>query len=149
MGFSLHLVLQTRLCSSLLAFISIVYGIAWAHHKMCFPSPTYHLMEKQVIRTGHRILDKSTINRKLQLHQDHVKALVHKYTDVSLPDLQTVTLITLGLFGFLHWDDLSQLRLSDLLFYHGHLALFLQKRKNDQFREGPWIYRVTQKSTPV
>ena len=109
MGVSLYLALQTTLCSSLSAFNSIVYGTAWAQHKMCFPAPTDYPMAKQVIKEGRRILGKSVINRTLPLQQDHVRALVHKYTDVSLPDLQIVTLITLGFFGFLRWNDLSQL----------------------------------------
>ena len=80
MAVSLYLALQTRrLCSSLSAFNSIVYGIAWAHHKMCFPVPTDHPMAKQVVKAGRRILGKSAINRKLPLQQDHVRALVHKY----------------------------------------------------------------------
>ena len=148
MGFSLHLALQTRPCSSLSAFDSIVYGIALVHQKMCFPAPTDHPMAKQVLKAGPRILGKSAINRKLSLQQDHVRALVHKYIDASLPDLQIVTLITLGSFGFLCWDNLSQLRLSDLFFYHDHLVLFLEKRKNDQFREGSWIYSATSTGSP-
>ena len=148
MGVSLYLALQTRLCSSLSAFNSIVYGIAWAHHKMCFPVPTDDPMAKQVVKEGRRILGKSAINRKLPLQQDQERALVHKYIDASLPDLQIVTLTTLGFFGFLRWDDLSQLRFSDLFFYHDHLALFLEKRKNDQFREGSWIYIAISKGSP-
>ena len=77
-----------------------------------------------------------------------MRVLVYKYIDASLPDLQIVTLIILGFFGFLRWDDLSQLRFSDLFFYHDHLALFLEKRKNDQFREGSWIYIATSKGSP-
>ena len=72
MGVSLYLAFHTRLCSSLSAFNSIVYSIAWAHHKMCFPVPTDHPVAKQVVKAGHRILGKSTINRKLPLQQDHI-----------------------------------------------------------------------------
>ena len=86
-------------------------------------------MAKQVIKAGRRILGKSAISRKLPLQQDHIRVLVHEYIDVSLPDLQIVTLITLAFFGFLRWDDLSQLRLSDLFFYHDHLALLLEKKE--------------------
>ena len=109
MDFSLYLALQTRLCSSLSAFNFIVYGIAWGHHKMCFPAPTDHPMAKQMIKAGCRILGKSAINRKLPLQQDHLRALLHKYIGASLPDLQIVALITLGFFGFFRLDDLSQL----------------------------------------
>ena len=118
------------------AFESAVYGVVWAHHKMCLTSPTSHPMTKQVIKADRRILGKSTINRKLPLKQEHVRALVLKYGNSNLPDLQIVTLITLRFVGFFRWDDLSQLKFSDLFFYPDHLAVFLEKRKNDQFREG-------------
>ena len=144
-GFCLYLALQTRLCSSISAFESAVYGVVWAHQKMCLTSPTSHPMTKQVIKAGRRILGKSTINRKLPLKQEHVRALVIKYGNSNLPDLQIVTLITLGFVGFFRWDDLSQLKFSDLFFYPDHLAVFLEKRKNDQFREG---YTAASRSLP-
>ena len=45
-GFCLYLALQTRLCGSISAFESVVYGVVWAHHKMCLTSPTSHPMTK-------------------------------------------------------------------------------------------------------
>ena len=57
-----------------------------------------------------------------------------------LDDLQTLTLITLGFVGFLRWNDLIQLTTSDIVFYKGHAAVFLEKRKNDQYREGSWVH---------
>ena len=42
--------------------------------------------------------------------------------------------------GFLRWDDLINLNTSDLSFHNNHLAIFLEKRKNDQFRDGLWIF---------
>ena len=41
-SFCLFLALQTRLCGSISAFESIVYGVVWAHHKTCLTSPTSH-----------------------------------------------------------------------------------------------------------
>ena len=42
--------------------------------------------------------------------------------------------------GFLRWNDLINLNISDLSFHDNHLAIFLEKHKNDQFREGSWIF---------
>ena len=53
-----------------------------------------------------------------------------------MADLQVAALFALGFFGFLRWDDLSHLTPENLVFAPTHLALFLEKRKNDQFREG-------------
>ena len=65
--------------------------------------------------------------------------LFNKFYHSSLDDLQTLTLITLGFVGFLRWDDLIQLTTGDV-FYKDHAAVFLEKRKNDQNREGSWVY---------
>ena len=71
-----------------------------------------------------------------------------KYGNSDLPDLQIVTLITLGFVGFFRWDDLSELKFSDLFFYLDHLVDFLEKWKNDQFREGSWAYIAASRSLP-
>ena len=54
----------------------------------------------------------------------------------SIADLQAAALFALGFFGFLRWDDLSRLTPENLVFTPTHLTIFLEKRKNDQFREG-------------
>ena len=46
---------------------------------------------------------------------------------------------TLGFAGFLRWDDLSQIKACDIDFHLGFVKIFLEKCKNDQFREGSWI----------
>ena len=73
-GFCLYLTLQTRLYGFISAIGSVVYGVVWAHHKMCLTFPTSHPLTKQVIKAGRRILGKSTINIKLPLKQEHVRA---------------------------------------------------------------------------
>ena len=53
-----------------------------------------------------------------------------------LMDLQKLCLMTLGFHGFFRWNDLHQLRVPDVRFSDGYVAIFLEGRKNDQFREG-------------
>ena len=86
------------------------------------------------------MLGSLTVNRKLPLLRSHLKMLIEKYKFASLAFLQILTLITLGFVGFLRWDDLINLKISDLSFHDNHLAIFLEKRKIDQFREGSWIF---------
>ena len=66
--------------------------------------------------------------------------LQDKFAHNNLAELQIVTLITLGFVGFFQWDELSALMCSDLKFYTNYMVVFLEKRKNDQFREGSWAY---------
>ena len=58
----------------------------------------------------------------------------------SLADVQVGVIFAMGFFGFLRWDDLSNLAVDDLLFVDSHVLLFLLQRKNDQFREGSKVF---------
>ena len=66
----------------------------------------------------------------------------------SLADLQVAVIFAMGFFGFLRWDDLSNLAVEDLLFADSHVALFLLQRKNDQFREGSWVFIARSEVAP-
>ena len=48
--------------------------------------------------------------------------------------------VSLGFFGFLRWDDLRHLSVDSFYFADSHVAIFLEKRKNDQFHVGSWSY---------
>ena len=48
--------------------------------------------------------------------------------------------MSLGFAGFLRWDKVHRLRKQDLHFYSGHMAVFMESRKTDQFREGHWVF---------
>ena len=66
----------------------------------------------------------------------------------SLADVQVAVIFAMGFFGFLRWDDLSNLAVDDLLFADSHVALFLLQRKNDQFREGSWVFIARSEAAP-
>ena len=57
-------------------------------------------------------------------------------------------LFALGFFGFLRWDDLRRLTVNNLQFEDSHLAIFLTQRKNDQFRQGSWVFIARSDSSP-
>ena len=57
-----------------------------------------------------------------------------------LPDLQTLVLITPGFFGLFRWDELSNLKVEDVVFHPDHMAIFMEKCKSNQFREGFWFF---------
>ena len=55
-------------------------------------------------------------------------------------EVQVAALFALRFFGFLRWGDLSRLTVDNLQFADTHLAIFLTQRKNDQFRNGSWVF---------
>ena len=138
--FNLSLLFQMKKGSSFSTFSGITSAVAWAHKKLGLYSPTESAMTKQLVRAGQRILGCATAKGKHPLKLKHVKALQDKFAYASLDQLQIVTLATLGFAGFLRWDDLSQIKACDIDFHLGFMKLFLEKCKNDQFREGSWIY---------
>lgn len=85
------------------------------------------------------------------LEVKHVKRLIDKFGTGDLSNLQTTCLVVLGFSGFLHWDDLSRQKRQDLEFGREYVRVFLEKRKNDQYREGSWILiaRISNPTCPV
>ena len=59
---------------------------------------------------------------------------------MDLGEVQVAALFALGFFGFLRWDDLSRLTVDNLQIADTHLAIFLTQGKNDQFRNGSWVF---------
>ncbi|CAH1277681.1 Hypp9761 [Branchiostoma lanceolatum] len=105
---------------------AVTFAVAWAHRKAGHPSPHTHPLPSQVLQAAKRILARPA-SEKLPL------------TPCNIRQLHSLCLIVVGFSGFLRWDDLSQLHVDGVSFCEGYAALFLEKRKNDQFREGHWI----------
>ena len=84
--------------------------------KFGLSSPANSLTAKQVINASHRILGKAHTNRNLPLEKQHSRFLFDKFAFAILDKIQILTLISLGFIGFLKWDDLSHIKLCDILF---------------------------------
>ena len=74
------LILQVRVCSSSSTFNSTFAGVPWAHKKMGLTSPTSNPLVMQLINAGHRILGKSTVNRKKPWLHSHMKMLLARFS---------------------------------------------------------------------
>jgi hypothetical protein len=57
-------------------------------------------------------------------------------------------MVVLGFYGFLRWDDLSRITPEHLEFAPTHLVVHLEKRKNDQFRQGTQVLIARADKTP-
>ena len=78
------------------------------------------------------------LRKKQPIESHHVRALIRSYGHprTCLPYLQMVSLVALGFCAFLRWSELPDLRACDLKFCATPLSVFLDRRKNDQFRQG-------------
>ena len=135
---ALYLVSLIQHDRSVSSINSAIYGTDWVHKKNGYDIPSQHPLIQQVSEAARRILAKPK-SRKKPLTGDIVASILKRLQDGSLADLQVAALFALGFFGFLRWDDLSRLTPANLVFAPTHLTVFLEKRKNDQFREGSQV----------
>ena len=139
--FTLYVVSLVQLARSVSAVNSAIYV-----HKSGFPEPSEYPVVKQLVDAAKRVLAKPK-TRKKPLTVTQVRALVARLERGTVADLQLAVMFSLGFFGFLRWDDLQHLSPDSLHFCESHVAIFLKRRKNDQFREGSWVF-VVRSSTP-
>ena len=138
-SFALYLVVST--------VNSAVYGVSWVHKKSGYQEPAEHPLIKQIREGAKRILARPA-GRKTPLEADLVERLIERLEKGNLLQLQLAVFIALGFYGFLRWDDLSNLTVDRLQFESSHLAVFLERRKNNQFREGSWVMFARSKTNP-
>ena len=137
--FSLYIVFLIQQTRSVYSVNSAVYGVSWVHNKSGYQEPSEYPVVKQVVNAARRILAKPAA-RKEPLSSALVRKVISRLEKGSLGDLQLAALFSLGFFGFLRWDDLHRLTVDSVHFAESHVAIFLEKRKNDQFREGSWVF---------
>ena len=137
------LIQQTRSLSSV---NSAVYGVSWVHKKSGCQEPSKYPVVTQVVDAARRILARPA-ERKEPLSSGLVRKVISRLEKGNLGDLQLAALFSLGFFGFLRWDDLRHLSVDRFYFTDSHVAIFLEKRLNDQFHEGAWVF-VARCSTP-
>jgi len=135
---ALYLVSLIQQDRSVSSINSTIYGVDWVHKKNGYDIPSRHPLLQQVAEAARRILARPK-SRKTPLTGEAVTSILNRLRKGSIADLQVAALFALGFFGFLRWDDLSRLTPENLVFAPTHLAVNLEKRKNDQFREGSQI----------
>ncbi|XP_041479963.1 integrase/recombinase xerD homolog isoform X2 [Lytechinus variegatus] len=79
------------------------------------------------------------VNRKEPITPDMLLSIVHKFDSGSVKDLRNCSMLLLAYAGFLRFDELSNIKLSDIELFDSHMKVFLEKSKTDQFREGAWV----------
>eukprot|EP00117_Sycon_ciliatum_P009518 scpid21935/ scgid11781/ Integrase/recombinase xerD homolog len=119
---------------------SAVCSISWMHKSHGLADPCANDVVANVHQAAKRILA-CPKNRKQPLSKSVLRKLSKEYRrSESLQDLQVMTLLAIGFAGLLRWNDLTQLRVDEVLIKNQYAAVFLEVRKNDQLRHGNWIF---------
>ena len=91
---------------------------------------------KDLLSSAKRTLAKACTKKDI-LSSDHIKSLLLKYS--SSEDgfvLRDLAMIIVCFAGFLRYDEMSNLRCSEVEFEENFVRLYISKSKTDQFRDG-------------
>ena len=95
-----------------------VNALAWVHELGGLPSPTSHPTVRAMQESAHRIKGRPKLKKEPaspQLLQKMVRPLAQE--SASLLDIQTVTICLLAFSRFFRFNEIAQIRCSDLQFY--------------------------------
>lgn len=137
---ALYLLMLTQIAGSFSTVKCASAAIAAFHEAANLCSPTKSPIVGSVREAAHRLLDKAA-NKKEPLSWDSVVRIAERAVQrgATLRQLLIATIISVGSCGFFRYDDLSKVTVDLVLLYRAHMEIFLESRKNDQYREGHWI----------
>ena len=109
------------------------YSIRWAHEIAGFESPTSHTLPQRVLESAKRRLSHQ-VSKKLPVTPE-ILLKFHQSLDGSLVDTRFMAMALLAFAGFLKFDELSSLKLKDVVSHATYFELFIESSKTDQYRE--------------
>ena len=115
-----------------------VNALAWVHELAGLPSPTSHPTVRTMQESAHRIKGRPKVKKEPatpQLLQKMVSILIIQQS-ASLLDIRTVTICLLAFSGFFRFNEIAQIRCSDLQFFSTDVRIRVRQSKTDQYRDG-------------
>ena len=102
-------------------------------------SPTKHPLVKRLRRAAKKRIGIRAVHRKDPIDQTLLLQAVQLYIPHSgTPDCRRLvaTMVAVAFSGFLRYADFSAIFADQVTFFESHMEIFLDSRKNDQFRQG-------------
>ena len=126
-----------------LSFFAIKYFQKITGHENVLTGGLPLLVLEGIKRTSQKISRK-----KLPLTTEHLHKLYKNFggKNMNLKDLRTILICIFSFMGFLRYNEVSNLRMSDIVFHDSYMAIFIEKSKTDIYRNGNWLYLAKLKS---
>ena len=129
-----------------------MYSIGWAHTVASAVSPTTHPIVTATFAGCKRLLSKPRAPKKpisSTMLERYIEACPNYNT--NLDDMRTLFVVLVGYAGFLRIGEILSIQVRHITIEADCMQIFLPKRKNDQFRQGQYVYinRSRQKTCPV
>jgi hypothetical protein len=112
------------------------YGIKWEYDLNLSTSIFSEQYIKMILEGSVRILSKP-VQKKEPITSDILMTILRKqYPIDNLQKLRICCLLLLGYAGFLRFNELAQIRASNLKFSNSHLEILIESSKTDIYRLG-------------
>lgn len=137
---ALYLLMLSQIVGSHSSVKMALAAIGAFHGFASLPSPSEQPIVKAVMAAARRRLA-GGVNKKEPLLWEHVQkmAQLFVFNGCPLADLMITTAVAVAFCGFFRYDDLTKIFVDWIVFSESHMEIFLESRKNDQYREGHWV----------
>ena len=116
-------------------FQTAFYAIKWEHDLNLYSSVIADKFFQLIFEGGVRILSKP-VNKKDPITVDILQKVIDKFDDLnSLSNLRICCLMLLGYAGFLRFNELSNLKASNIVFFNSHVEILIESSKTDVYRQ--------------
>lgn len=118
---------------------SAFYSINFFHKSCGVRNPCDSSFVKAILEGCKRSSAKSiSTTKRLPIRPEHLHALVDKFAgvDATLPDIRDVCFCLVAFAGFLRFNELSNIRWSDIDFKDTYFCLHIPRSKTNQYESG-------------
>ena len=139
--FALYMVNLIQENSSLSVIESSFYAIKWYHKSAGLEDPTESFLCVNILEAAKRLC-KEPAQRKEPITTESIQkvyTLIGRDT-ANLLDLRNYVIIVLGFAGFLRFNEIANIRRSNVEFFTTFMKIFITESKTDVYRDGKWSY---------
>lgn len=115
---------------------SIVYSIKWAHEMNGLTDPTDNGFVKNLLESAKRTSKSQMVKKDPVTHDMLINLCGIFYSSSDLTVVRDLTMILLAYSAFLRFNELSNLKCSDIEVKDDYLCIKISKSKTDQYRHG-------------
>lgn len=149
---ALYLAYLTQKSNTAAPIEQAVHSISWAHSIAVVDDPTVHPLVGHMVAGAKRILARP-VCKKEPITPEILRQLVESFggTGALLSDIRTLAICLLSFAGFFRYDEVANLRESDVTIFEDHMEIYVESSKTDQYRDGARVViaRVGSDTCPV
>ena len=141
MHVALHMILLMQSAQTYSVVKAFSAAVSFFHRAVGASTPCDSELVRAVRGAAHRSLP-SGEGKKAPLQFSHLQRIVGHCARPGAPlsDLWMAVWAVFGFFGFFRYSDLARIQVEFCFVTEAGVRVFLESRKNDQFREGSWIF---------